>query len=87
MYMCVEQMVKNPMSTQNFACVLDRWLLMENNSLVSPLWELWLNMINTLISVAGTNQTSNIRWSLLRKHLMRALSHSPFSQNTPLLAI
>ena len=33
---------------------------MENNYLVSPLWELWLNMINTLINVARTNQVSKM---------------------------
>ena len=30
----------------------------ENNYLVSPIWEHWLNMINTLINAARTNQTS-----------------------------
>ena len=33
----------------------------ENNYLVSPIWEHWLNMINTLINAARTNQTSWIK--------------------------
>ena len=33
----------------------------ENNYLVSPIWEDWLNMINTLINAARTNQTSRIK--------------------------
>ena len=51
---------KNPMSSQNCTYVRKGWPLMENNYLVSLLWELCLNMINTFINVPRTNQTSKM---------------------------